>query len=241
MRSDPHSPAPRRPAEGTRPAKPTLTFLQIWNMCFGFLGLQFAFALQNANVSRIFQSLGADLDQIPIMWIAAPLTGLLVQPVIGYLSDRTWTRLGRRKPYFAIGAVLAASALWLMPRAPTLWFAAALLWVLDASINVSMEPFRAFVGDLLAPAQRPRGYAMQSFFIGVGAVVASALPWILTQFGFSNSGRSDGQGMIPLTVRYSFDIGALVLLCAILWTVVRTREYPPKVLESFNDATPDAV
>jgi maltose/moltooligosaccharide transporter len=221
--------------------KPTLTFFQIWNMCFGFLGLQFGFALQNANVSRIFQSLGADLDQIPIMWIAAPLTGFVVQPIVGYLSDRTWNRVGRRKPYFLVGAVFAASALWLMPRAPTLLFAAALLWVLDASINVAMEPFRAFVGDLLAPAQRPRGYAMQSFFIGVGAVVASALPWILTQFGFSNSGSSDGPGMIPLTVRYSFDIGAVVLLCAILWTVVRTREYPPKVLESFDDATPDAV
>jgi len=239
MRSDPHSPAPRCPAGGTRPAKPALTFVQIWNMCFGFLGLQFAFALQNANVSRIFQSLGADLDQIPIMWIAAPLTGLLVQPVIGYLSDRTWTRLGRRKPYFVIGAVLAASALWLMPRAPTLWFAAALLWVLDASINVSMEPFRAFVGDQLAPAQRPLGYAMQSFFIGIGAVVASALPWIMAQFGFSNSGAAaDGQAMIPVTVRHAFDIGAAVLLLAIFWTVMRTREYPPEELQAFSDAIP---
>src|SRR6202047_3019056 len=183
MRSDPHSPAPGRPADGTRPAKPTLTFLQIWNMCFGFLGLQFAFALQNANVSRIFQSLGADLDQIPIMWIAAPLTGLLVQPVIGYLSDRTWSRLGRRKPYFIVGAVLAATALWLMPRAPTLWFAAALLWMLDASINVSMEPFRAFVGDQLAPAQRPLGYATQSFFIGLGGGAGSALPLVLGDLG----------------------------------------------------------
>jgi maltose/moltooligosaccharide transporter len=221
--------------------KPTLTFFQIWNMCFGFLGLQFAFALQNANVSRIFQSLGADLDKIAFIWIAAPLTGLVVQPIVGYLSDRTWNRFGRRKPYFLVGAALAASALWLMPRAPTLWFAAAFLWVLDASINVSMEPFRAFVGDLLSPAQRPRGYAMQSFFIGVGAVVASALPWILTQFGFSNSGSSNGQGMIPPSVRYSFDIGAVVLLCTILWTVLRTREYPPKVLESFNDAVVDEV
>src|ERR1700676_2959523 len=241
MRSDPHSPAPRCPAGGTRPAKPALTFVQIWNMCFGFLGLQFAFALQNAKVSRIFQSLGADLDQIPIMWIAAPLTGLLVQPVIGYLSDRTWTRLGRRKPYFVIGAVLAASALWLMPRAPTLWFAAALLWVLDASINVSMEPFRAFVGDQLAPAQRPLGYAMQSFFIGVGAVVASALPWIMAQFGFSNSGAAaDGRAIIPVTVRHAFDIGAAVLLLAIFWTVMRTREYPPEELQSFSDALPPA-
>jgi maltose/moltooligosaccharide transporter len=225
--------------DAARPAKPTLTFLQIWNMCFGFLGLQFAFALQNANVSRIFQSLGADLDQIPIMWIAAPLTGLLVQPVIGYLSDRTWTRLGRRKPYFVIGAVLAASALWLMPRASTLWFAAALLWVLDASINVSMEPFRAFVGDQLAPTQRPLGYAMQSFFIGVGAVVASALPWIMAQFGFSNSGTAaDGRAAIPVTVRHAFDIGAAVLLFAIIWTVVRTREYPPQELQGFSDAIP---
>jgi maltose/moltooligosaccharide transporter len=222
-----------------RPAKPVLTFVQIWNMCFGFLGLQFGFALQNANVSRIFQSLGADLDQIPIMWVAAPLTGLLVQPVIGYFSDRTWTRLGRRKPYFVAGAVLAATSLWLMPRAPTLWFAAALLWVLDASINVAMEPFRAFVGDQLAPPQRPLGYAMQSFFIGLGAVVASALPWIMAQVGFSNSGAAaNGQAMIPVTVRHAFDAGALVLLLAILWTVARTREYPPDELQSFSDALP---
>jgi maltose/moltooligosaccharide transporter len=222
-----------------RVSKPVLTFAQIWNMCFGFLGLQFGFALQNANVSRIFQSLGAELDQIPIMWIAAPLTGLLVQPVIGYMSDRTWTRLGRRKPYFIVGAVLAATALWLMPRAPTLWFAAALLWVLDASINVSMEPFRAFVGDQLAPPQRPLGYAMQSFFIGLGAVVASALPWILAQLGYSNSGASsEGQALIPDTVRYAFDAGAVVLLLSMLWTVVRTREYPPEQLQSFNDALP---
>lgn len=228
-------------AAGPRTVKPSLTFWQIWNMCFGFLGLQFGFALQNANVSRIFQSLGADLDQIPIMWIAAPLTGLLVQPVIGYMSDRTWTRLGRRKPYFVVGAALAASALWLMPRAPTLWFAAALLWVLDASINVSMEPFRAFVGDQLAPLQRPLGYAMQSFFIGVGAVIASALPWILAHFGISNNGASnDGQALIPDTVRHAFDAGAAVLLLSILWTVLRTREYPPQQLQAFSDALPEA-
>ena len=221
------------------PAKPTLTFVQIWNMCFGFLGLQFAFALQNANVSRIFQSLGADMDQIPIMWIAAPLTGLLVQPVIGYCSDRTWTRLGRRKPYFVTGAVLAATALWLMPRAPTLWVAAALLWVLDASINVAMEPFRAFVGDQLAPPQRPLGYAMQVFFIGLGAVVASALPWILAHFGLSNSAAdATGRALIPATVRHAFDVGALVLLFAMLWTVLRTREYSPQELQSFGDAVP---
>ena len=219
--------------------KPTFTFWQIWNMCFGFLGLQFAFGLQNANVSRIFQSLGANLDQIPVMWIAAPLTGLLVQPIIGYLSDRTWTRLGRRRPYFMAGAVLAATALWLMPIAPTLWFAAALLWLLDASINVSMEPFRAFVGDQLAPRQRPLGYAMQSFFIGLGAIVASALPWILAHLGVSNIAvSSQGEAKIPDTVRYAFDAGAAVLLLAILWTVLRTREYPPEQLRSFSDASP---
>lgn len=239
MRSDTHSPGARRPDNALRPAKPALTFVQIWNMCFGFLGLQFAFALQNANVSRIFQSLGADLDQIPIMWIAAPLTGLVVQPVIGYFSDRTWTRFGRRKPYFAIGAILAASALWLMPRAPTLWAAAALLWVLDASINVSMEPFRAFVSDQLAPLQRPLGYAMQGFFIGIGAVVASALPWIMAQFGFSNSGAAaNGQAMIPSTVHHAFDAGAVVLLLAVFWTVLRTREYSPDDLQGFSDANP---
>jgi maltose/moltooligosaccharide transporter len=236
-------PAASSPATAAAGAvKPALHFVQIWNMCFGFLGLQFGFALQNANVSRIFQSLGADLDQIPILWIAAPLTGLLVQPLIGYMSDRTWTRLGRRKPYFVIGAVLAATALWLMPRAPTLWLAAALLWMLDASINVSMEPFRAFVGDQLAPRQRPLGYAMQSFFIGLGAVVASALPWILARAGISNVGASAAGGtMVPETVRDAFDAGAVVLLLSVLWTVVRTREYPPEVLQSFSDALPAAA
>ncbi|HYB65356.1 MAG TPA: MFS transporter, partial [Steroidobacteraceae bacterium] len=147
-------------------AKPLLSFWQIWNMCFGFLGLQFGFALQNANVSWIFQSLGAGLEQVPLLWIAAPLSGFLVQPLVGYWSDRTWTRLGRRRPYFLAGALLAATALILMPRSPSLWVAAALLWLLDGAINVSMEPFRAFVGDQLNPSQRPAGYSMQSFFIG---------------------------------------------------------------------------
>src|SRR5579864_3605677 len=177
--------------------KPVLTFWQIWNMCFGFLGLQFGFALQNANVSRIFQSLGADLDQMPLLWIAAPCSGLLVQPLVGYLSDRTWTRLGRRRPYFLAGAVLAATALILMPRAPSLWVAAALLWLLDGAINISMEPFRAFVGDQLPPVQRPAGYAMQSFFIGLGAVIASMLPWLLTRAGLNNdSAAGMGAGSI---------------------------------------------
>ena len=220
-------------------AKPLLSFWQIWNMCFGFLGLQFGFALQNANVSRIFQTLGAGLEQVPLLWIAAPFTGLVVQPLIGYWSDRTWTRLGRRRPYFLSGALLAVVALVWMPRAPDLWVAAGLLWLLDGSINVAMEPFRAFVGDQLQPSQRAAGYSMQSFFIGVGAVVASLLPWVLTRVGVSNVGAVSSQGAaIPDTVRYSFDIGACVLLMAMGWTTLRSREYPPQELMAFEDAQP---
>ncbi len=204
-------------------------------MCFGFLGIQFGFALQNANASRIFETLGADIDAVPGLWIAAPLTGLLVQPVIGYLSDRTWTRWGRRRPYFMIGAVLTTLALLVMPNSPTLWIAAGTLWVLDASINVSMEPFRAFVGDQLAPRQRPAGYAMQSFFIGVGAIVASFLPFILAHFGVANTAAA---GEVPDTVRYAFYFGAVVLLAAITWTVVSAREYSPAELAGFDDAEP---
>jgi maltose/moltooligosaccharide transporter len=222
-------------AAGHRP-KPVLSFWQIWNMCLGFLGLQFGFALQNANVSRIFQSLGASIDQIPILWIAAPFTGLVVQPLVGYASDRTWTWLGRRRPYFLGGALLSAIALVAMPHAPVLWVAAALLWMLDASINISMEPIRAFVGDQLPPGQRASGYAMQSFFIGIGAVVASALPWILAQVGVSN--HVDAGSVIPETVKYSFYLGAVVLFAAMGWTVLSTREYPPDVLLSFSDALP---
>jgi len=201
-----------------------LSFWQIWNMCFGFLGIQFGFALQNANVSRIFHTLGASVDDIPILWMAAPLTGLLVQPVVGYFSDRTWTRLGRRRPYFLVGAVLATLALLAMPHSPALWIAAGLLWVLDASINISMEPFRAFVGDLLPTRQRASGYAMQSFFIGVGSVVASLLPWILAQVGVANTA---GPGEVPDTVRYAFYFGGAVLMLTIVWTVITTREAPP--------------
>ena len=220
--------------------KPQVSFWQIWNMCFGFLGLQFGFALQNANVSRIFQTLGANIDDIPILWIAAPLTGLLVQPIVGYYSDRTWNRLGRRRPYFLAGAILASLALIAMPRSPVLWMAAGLLWILDASINIAMEPFRAFVGDQLPEKQRPAGYLMQSFFIGVGAVVASMLPWIFAQAGVSNVGTGSGEAAIPDTVRYSFDIGAIVLALTMLWTILSTREYPPGELHGFADATPDA-
>lgn len=214
--------------------KPQLSFMSIWNMCFGFLGLQFGFALQNANVSRIFQTLGASLEQIPALWIAAPLTGLIVQPLIGHYSDRTWTRLGRRRPYFLAGAVLASCALFTMPRSPGLPAAALLLWVLDASLNISMEPFRALVGDQLVPAQRPAGYAMQGFFIGLGAIVASAMPYVLAQAGVANSGAAPGE--IPETVRLSFDVGAAVLLAAVCWTVFMTREYAPEQLQGFRDS-----
>ncbi len=221
-------------------AKPQLRFWQIWSMCFGFLGLQFGFALQNANVSRIFQTLGAGMEEVPLLWIAAPFTGLVVQPLIGYFSDRTWTRLGRRRPYFIGGALLAAAALVCMPRAHNLWVAAALLWLLDGAINISMEPFRAFVGDQLPPAQRPAGYAMQGFFIGLGAVIASLLPWLLTHAGISNQATGAGMGAsrIPDTVRYSFDIGAAVLVAAMGWTTLGSREYPPEQLLSFDDAIP---
>lgn len=214
-------------------SKPRLSFWQIWNMCFGFLGIQFGFALQNANVSRIFQTLGADLDEIPILWIAAPLTGLIVQPIVGYYSDRTWGRLGRRRPYFLFGALVTTLALFLMPNSPSLWIAAGLLWILDASINVSMEPFRAYVGDQLPPRQRPAGYAMQSFFIGVGAIVASLLPWLLAAMGVDNTAQPGG---IPDTVRYAFYAGGTILFLAVGWTVFSTREYPPDVLQSFDDA-----
>jgi maltose/moltooligosaccharide transporter len=214
-------------------AKPQVTFWQIWNMCFGFLGIQFGFALQNANVSRIFQTLGAKVDEIPILWIAAPLTGLIVQPIVGYYSDRTWNGLGRRRPYFLAGAVLTTLALFAMPNSPSLWIAAGLLWILDASLNISMEPFRAFVGDQLSPRQRPTGYAMQSFFIGIGAVVASLLPWLLAAAGVQNSAEPGG---IPDTVKYAFYAGGTVLLLAVGWTIVSTREYPPAQLNSFDDA-----
>jgi len=215
--------------------KPRLSFWQIWNMCFGFMGIQFGFALQNSNVSRIFQTLGASVDDIPVLWIAAPLTGLLVQPIVGYYSDRTWTVLGRRRPYFLAGAILATLALVAMPNSPVLWVAAGLLWVLDASINISMEPFRAFVGDQLPSPQRASGYAMQSFFIGTGSVVASLLPWLLAKYGVSNTAAA---GAIPDTVRFAFYAGALALFGAIGWTVLSTREYAPDKLAAFDDARP---
>jgi maltose/moltooligosaccharide transporter len=213
--------------------KPKLSFWQIWNMSFGFLGIQFGFALQNANVSRIFETLGASKDALPILWLAAPVTGLLVQPIIGYYSDRTWhKKWGRRRPFFAIGAFLATVALFLMPNSTELWMAVIMLWLLDASINVSMEPFRAFVGDMLPNEQRTSGFAMQSFFIGIGAVVASALPWMFTNwFGVSNVGA---EGTIPDSVRWSFYLGGIAYFCAVMWTVFKTEEYPPDDLEALK-------
>lgn len=214
--------------------RPRLSFWQIWNMSFGFLGIQFGFALQNANVSRIFETLGANIDAIPILWIAAPVTGLIIQPIIGHMSDNTWGRFGRRRPFFLIGAVLASIALVVMPNSPILWVAAGMLWILDASINVSMEPFRAFVGDMLPSEQRTKGFAMQSFFIGTGAVVASALPYILTEW--FNIANTAPEGQIPPSVRWSFYLGAAVFFLAVLWTVVRTKEYSPDELKSFEEA-----
>jgi maltose/moltooligosaccharide transporter len=227
-------PAGHEPAR-VAPRKPELSFWQIWNMCFGFLGIQFGFALQTADVSRIFQTLGADINELPMLWLAAPLTGLIVQPIIGYLSDHTWTWLGRRRPYFLGGALLASLALLLMPNASAIWVAAGVLWIMDASINVSMEPFRAFVGDQLPERQRPLGFALQSFFIGVGAVVASALPWLLARLGVSNTAAP---GHIPETVHIAFYAGGAVLFGTVLWTVMRSREYPPEELQAFADATP---
>lgn len=213
--------------------KPHLSFWEIWNMSFGFLGIQIGFALQNANVSRIFETLGAKVENIPILWIAAPVTGLLVQPVVGYFSDRTWNRLGRRRPYFLGGAILASLALLGMPNSPALWVAAGVLWLMDASINISMEPFRAFVGDNLTWEQRTTGFAMQSFLIGTGAVAASILPWLLTnQFGVANSAPPN---VIPDSVRLSFYLGGAVFFLAVLWTVVRSREYSPAQMASFEE------
>jgi maltose/moltooligosaccharide transporter len=214
--------------------KPRLGFWQIWNMSFGFLGIQFGFALQNANVSRIFETLGASIEDIPILWVAAPVTGLIIQPIIGHLSDTTWGRLGRRRPYFLAGAILASLSLILMPNSPTLWIAAGMLWIMDASINVSMEPFRAFVGDMLPSDQRTAGFAMQSFFIGVGAVVASSLPYMMTNWlGIANTAA---EGQIPPSVQYSFYIGAVVFFLAVLVTVVTTKEYSPEELAAFEQA-----
>ncbi len=200
-------------------------------MSFGFFGIQIGFALQNANMSRIFQSLGESLDNLTALWVAAPLTGLLVQPIIGHYSDRTWGPLGRRRPYFLGGALCAGTALLIMPQVPALWFAAMMLWVLDASLNVSMEPFRAFVGDILHKDQHTAGYAIQTAFIGAGAVVGSVFPFVLDHFGVANTGGAHG---VPDTVRYSFWFGGVALVSAVLWTVVTTKEYSPDQIRAFE-------
>ncbi|WP_255567841.1 MFS transporter [Brevundimonas sp. PAMC22021] len=214
--------------------RPRLSRLAIWNMCVGFFGIQIGFGLQNANTSRIFQTLGAEVDSLAILWIAAPLTGLLVQPIIGHFSDRTWTRFGRRRPYFLVGAILTTLALIAMPNSPSLWFAAAMLWIMDASINITMEPFRAFVGDNLPEEQRTAGYAMQSFFIGAGAVFASVLPWLLSNvFDVASTAP---EGAVPLSVRIAFYVGAAGLFAAVLWTVLSTKEYSPEQIAAFEQA-----
>jgi maltose/moltooligosaccharide transporter len=210
--------------------KPRLSFWQIWNMSFGFLGIQFGWGLQLGNMSGIYEKLGANPDQLPILWLAAPLTGLIVQPIIGSMSDRTWTRLGRRRPYFLVGAIIASVALFIMPTSSSLWMAAGLLWILDASINVSMEPFRAFVADKLNTDQRTTGFVMQSFFIGVGATLAGWLPLAFRRFGVSGNTESG----IPLTIKYAFQIGAVAFLLAVLWTIFTSKEYPPDDMEAFN-------
>jgi len=220
--------------QATRLERPRQSLAGLWNISFGFFGIQIGFALQNANMSRIFQSLGSSVDNLPVLWIAAPLTGLLVQPIIGHMSDRTWLgRFGRRRPYFVAGAVLAALALFLMPLSGELLMAALLLWMLDASLNVSMEPFRAFVGDMLRKDQHTAGYAVQTAFIGAGAVVGSIFPWLLDEAGVSNVA---GAGSIPDTVRYSFWAGGAALFLAVLWTVLTTREYSPEEMSGFGEA-----
>ena len=218
--------------------KQKLSFWEIWNMSFGFLGIQFGFALQGGFMSRIFQTLDADKDAIPLLWIAAPLTGLLVQPIIGYLSDNTWSpKWGRRKPYFLLGAILSSITLFFVPNSPVLWVAAGCLWVLDASINISMEPFRALVADKLPESQRSYGFVMQTLIIGIGTWVASNLPWLITKLGVSNTAAP---GVIPMSVKIAFSIGALVFLASILYTVFTTKEYPPEDLEAFEKEKSEA-
>jgi maltose/moltooligosaccharide transporter len=228
-------------AQGTASSgrKPQLPLGAIANLSFGFLGIQIAFGLQTANVSRIFQILGASIDSLPILWIAGPVTGLLVQPIIGYLSDRTWGRLGRRRPYFLLGAILSTIALVLLPNSTVLWVAVPSFWLLDLALNVTMEPFRAFVGDMLPDQQRTRGYAIQTIFIGIGASLSSAAPWLLAHvFGIADAAPA---GQLPLTVRLSFYIGAAALLLAVLYTIATTREYSPQQLAEFEGVCAPAV
>ncbi len=214
-------------------AKPRLSFWQIWNMSFGFLGIQFGFALQNGNMSRIFETMGAKEDELAFLWLAAPTTGLIIQPIIGYLSDRTWSpRWGRRRPFFLVGAICASLALLVMPHVSALWMAAGMLWIMDSSINISMEPFRALVGDMLPSNQRTAGFGFQTFFIGIGAVVGSLLPYIFTKWLHFNNIAPAGQ--ISPSLKYAFYTGGVIYFLAVLWTVIRTREYPPENLAEFE-------
>ena len=211
--------------------KRKLHFWEIWNMSFGFLGIQFGFALQGGFMSRIFQTLGAEVDDIPGLWVAAPLTGLLVQPIVGYLSDNTWSpKFGRRKPFFLIGAILASITLFFMPHSPALWIAAGLLWVLDSSINISMEPFRALVADKLPESQRSNGFVIQTLIIGIGTWIASNLPWLVNKLGVTNEAAA---GVIPQSVVVAFSVGAFVFFASILYTIFTTKENPPEDLNQF--------
>ena len=219
--------------------KQSLSFWQIWNMSFGFLGIQFGWGLQMANMSSIYSFLGAKEHELSLLWIAAPLTGLIIQPIVGYMSDRTWIGLGRRRPYFLIGAILASIALVAMPHSSTLWMAVGLLWILDASINVTMEPFRAFVADKLPAEQRAKGFSVQSLFIGLGAVIASAMPWLLINWFGVESGTTE-DGAIPKAVMISFHIGAAALFVAVLYTIMTTPEYPPEDMEEFERMKADS-
>lgn len=206
--------------------KPKLSFWQIWNMCFGFFGIQFGWSLQMGNMSAIYEYLGASPEQIPGLWLAAPMTGLIIQPIIGYMSDRTWhPRLGRRRPYFLVGAILSSLALFIMPNSSAVWMAAGTLWIMDSCINVSMEPFRAFVADNLNEKQRPFGFAMQSMFIGLASFIAGFLPAKLVEW--FHVSRDKSAGGIPENIMLSFYIGGAVFFTAVLYTVLSSKEYPP--------------
>ncbi len=216
----------------TKRPKPRLSLGQIINMSVGFLGIQFGFALQGGFMSNIFTTLGADKDEIPFLWIAAPLTGLIIQPIIGYLSDHTWhPKLGRRRPFFLVGAILASITLFFVPHSPFLWMAVGCLWILDASINISMEPFRALVADKLNSEQRSYGFVVQTLIIGIGTWVASNLPWMVNQLGVSNEAAP---GVLPMSIKVAFAVGALVFILSILFTIFTTTEEPPADMEAFK-------
>ncbi|WP_421920115.1 MFS transporter [Marinifilum sp.] len=213
--------------------QPRLSFWQIWNVSFGFLGIQMGFALQGANVSRVLSNLGADLHHLSLFWLAAPVMGLIVQPIVGGASDRTWNRFGRRGPYILGGAIIAALAMFFMPNAglavkimPPLVFGAVMFALMDGSFNITMQPFRALVADMTPEEQRNAGYSIQSLLINTGAVLGSILPFVLTNvLGVSNV---DADGGVPASVIWSFYIGGGMLLLSVVWTVFRTKEYPPE-------------